>query len=94
MRPTTRSLTRLLVGMLTFAVVAVVGSATAYASVPPPDPVSEGFPGLPPTVHATSGNELGWMLSGAGVALALAAIVAAVYVLVSRRVVTRRLRTS
>lgn len=65
-----------------------VSGTAAYAQVPPPDPTTVGGPQQPPPTALSSGisfsQEIGWMLAGAAVVLAVAAIWYAAAVLSSR----------
>jgi hypothetical protein len=82
--------------MIVFAVV-VTGCGmcgTAFAQVPPPDPVLMSPPSpVPLTAGPSTGQEVHWMLSGAGITVLIAGLAAAAAVLSRRhRVSARRLR--
>jgi hypothetical protein len=83
-----RSLARLFVGL--FAVVLLGFGSVAYASVPIPDPASDGIAQLAPASQTqviqgpSLAQELGWIATGAVLFLLVAAVVAGLAV-VSRR---------
>jgi hypothetical protein len=92
-----RLLARLFVGL--FAVVLLGFGSVAYASVPVPDPVSDGIAQLAPAAAApisqgpSLAQELGWMGTGAVLFVLVAAVVAGIAVLSRRhRVEVRQLQ--
>ena len=92
-----RLLARLFVGL--FSVVLLGFGSVAYASVPVPDPVSDGIAQLSPAAQTpisqgpSLAQEFGWMATGAVLLLLLAAVVAGIAVLSMRhRVDTRQLQ--
>jgi hypothetical protein len=84
-----RSVIRLSVGLFTL-VLTGIGSA-AYASVPPPDPVTDGFPqlssGTGPVISSAGASftqEIAWMATGAAVVLFVTAVAMSIAVLSKR----------